>query len=90
MEYNSQRPHESLNTLTPEEYRLMAEKPEISEVCGTKTGGDLHTFFLNQGVIYDALPKMWTLFSYPNQQIHIIDNKRVILSVPGYIMFLHF
>ncbi|WP_415640739.1 IS3 family transposase [Serratia surfactantfaciens] len=31
MEYNSERPHESLNNLTPEEYRLMAEKPEISK-----------------------------------------------------------
>lgn len=30
-EYNSERPHESLNNLTPEEYRLMAEKPEISK-----------------------------------------------------------
>lgn len=30
-EYNSERPHESLNKLMPEEYRLMAEKPEISE-----------------------------------------------------------
>ncbi|GMB62639.1 hypothetical protein PPNK14_05270 [Pectobacterium parmentieri] len=29
-EYNSERPHESLNNLTPEEYRLIAEKPEIS------------------------------------------------------------
>ncbi|QGU88344.1 transposase [Erwinia sorbitola] len=29
-EYNSERPHESLNNLMPEEYRLMAEKPEIS------------------------------------------------------------
>ena len=38
MEYNNERPHESLNNLTPEEYRLMAEKPEISKVCGTKTG----------------------------------------------------
>lgn len=28
-EYNSKRPHESLNNLTPEEYRLMAEKTEI-------------------------------------------------------------
>ncbi|HCD3925513.1 TPA: transposase [Klebsiella aerogenes] len=28
-EYNSERPHESLNNLTPEEYRLMAEKPEL-------------------------------------------------------------
>ncbi|CCG87898.1 Insertion element IS407 uncharacterized 31,7 kDa protein ORF1 [Erwinia piriflorinigrans CFBP 5888] len=37
-EYNSERPHESLNNLTPEEYRLMAEKPEISKVCGTKAG----------------------------------------------------
>lgn len=30
-EYNSERPHESLNNLTPEEYRLMAEKPELSK-----------------------------------------------------------
>ncbi|WP_265389981.1 IS3 family transposase [Klebsiella pneumoniae] len=30
-EYNSERPHESLNDLTPEEYRLMAEKTEISK-----------------------------------------------------------
>lgn len=30
-EYNSERPHESLNNLTPKEYRLMAENPEISE-----------------------------------------------------------
>ncbi|TCW50771.1 putative transposase [Phytobacter diazotrophicus] len=31
VEYNSERPHESLNNLTSEEYRLMAEKPEISK-----------------------------------------------------------
>ncbi|MCW1971505.1 UNVERIFIED_ORG: putative transposase [Pantoea agglomerans] len=37
-EYNSERPHESLNNLTPEEYRLMAETREISKVRGTKTG----------------------------------------------------
>ncbi|HID9896143.1 TPA: integrase core domain-containing protein, partial [Serratia marcescens] len=30
-EYNSERPNESLNNLTPEEYRLMAEKTEISK-----------------------------------------------------------
>ena len=30
-EYNSERPHESLNNLTPEEYRLMAETPDISK-----------------------------------------------------------
>ena len=30
-EYNRERPHESLNNPTPEEYRLMAEKPEISK-----------------------------------------------------------
>ncbi|WP_154294929.1 integrase core domain-containing protein, partial [Yersinia enterocolitica] len=30
-EYNSERPHESLNNLTPEEYRLMGEKLEISK-----------------------------------------------------------
>ncbi len=38
IEYNNERPHESLNNLTPEEYRLMAEKPELSKVRGTKTG----------------------------------------------------
>lgn len=35
--YNSERPHVSLNNLTPEEYRLMAEKPEsrkAQKVCG--------------------------------------------------------
>ena len=35
MEYNSERPHESLNNLTPEEYRLMAENdlfPSFSTV----------------------------------------------------------
>ncbi len=31
MEYNNERPHESLNNLTPEEYRLMAENPELSK-----------------------------------------------------------
>lgn len=30
-EYNSELPHESLNNLTPEEYRLMAETPGISK-----------------------------------------------------------
>ena len=30
-EYNRERPHESLNNLTPEEYRMMAETPEISK-----------------------------------------------------------
>nr|CDS56505.1 hypothetical protein SYMBAF_150026 [Serratia symbiotica] len=30
-EYNSERPHGLLNNLTPEEYRLMAENPEISK-----------------------------------------------------------
>lgn len=29
-EYHSERPHESLNNLTSEEYRLMTEKPELS------------------------------------------------------------
>ncbi len=38
MEYNNERPHESLNNLTPEEYRLMAEKPESQKMRGTKTG----------------------------------------------------
>lgn len=30
-EYNSERPYESLNNLTPEEYRLMAEKSKLSK-----------------------------------------------------------
>lgn len=38
MEYNNERPHESLNNLMPEEYRLIAEKPELSKVRGTKAG----------------------------------------------------
>ncbi len=37
MEYNNERPHESLNNLTPEEYRLMAENRNSQKVCGTKT-----------------------------------------------------
>ncbi len=32
-EYNSERPHESLNNLTPEEYRLMAETSGILKKC---------------------------------------------------------
>lgn len=32
MEYNNERPHESLNNLTPEEYRLMAENDLISSL----------------------------------------------------------
>ena len=43
-ELNSERPHEPLNNLKPEEYRLMAEKTENSKVCGTKTGVLTHTF----------------------------------------------
>ncbi|EOS93723.1 transposase IS3/IS911 family protein [Erwinia tracheiphila PSU-1] len=34
-EYNSERPHECLNNLTPEEYRLMAEKAELSKIAWT-------------------------------------------------------
>ncbi|HDF2364307.1 TPA: transposase [Morganella morganii] len=30
-EYNRERPHESLNNLTPEEYRLLTENNEISK-----------------------------------------------------------
>ena len=36
MEYNNERPHESLNNLTPEEYRLMAALKkcvELKRVC---------------------------------------------------------
>ena len=32
-EYDDEHPHESLNNLTPEEYRLMAETQEISKKC---------------------------------------------------------
>lgn len=38
MEYNNERPHESLNNLTPEEYRLMAEKPELSKSAWNLNG----------------------------------------------------
>lgn len=38
MEYNSERPHESLNNLTPEEYRLMLKNLKSQKMCGTKTG----------------------------------------------------
>ncbi|SXF38576.1 integrase catalytic subunit [Klebsiella variicola] len=37
VEYNGERPHESLNNLTPEEYRLMAEPRKSQKVRGTKT-----------------------------------------------------
>ena len=31
VEYNSERSHESLNNLTPEEFRLMSANPEVSK-----------------------------------------------------------
>ncbi len=37
-EYNCERPHESLNNLTPKEYRLMAEEPEISKSVWNQNG----------------------------------------------------
>lgn len=37
-EYNGECPHESLNNLTPDEYRLMAETRKSQKVAGTKTG----------------------------------------------------
>lgn len=36
--YNNERPHESLNNLMPEEYRLMAENRKFQKMRGTKTG----------------------------------------------------
>ncbi|AXS11755.1 IS3 family transposase [Klebsiella quasipneumoniae] len=39
VEYNGERPHESLNNLTPEEYRLMAETPEISKSAWNQKRG---------------------------------------------------
>lgn len=38
MEYNNERPHESLNNLTPEEYRLMAENRNSQKMHGTNAG----------------------------------------------------
>jgi len=43
-EYNSERPRESLNNLTPEEYRLMAKARTYQKVRGTKTGALTKTF----------------------------------------------
>ena len=37
-ELNSERPHESLNNLKPEEYRLMAEKTEKSKSVWNENG----------------------------------------------------
>ena len=37
-ELNSERPHESLNNLKPEEYRLMAEKTENSKSVWNEKG----------------------------------------------------
>lgn len=37
-EYNCERPHESLNNMTPEEYRLHHYLVRFSKVHGTKTG----------------------------------------------------
>lgn len=37
MAYTSERPHDSLNNLTPEECWLMAENPEYQKVRGAKT-----------------------------------------------------
>ena len=45
-EYNSERPHESLNNLTPEEYRLMAEKTGNLKKCVELKLGYLHANLL--------------------------------------------
>lgn len=37
-EYNCERPHESLNNMTPEEYRLHHYLPSSQKMHGTKTG----------------------------------------------------
>ncbi len=37
-EYNSERPHESLNNLTPEEYRLMAKPGNLKKCVELKLG----------------------------------------------------
>jgi putative transposase len=36
VEYNGERPHESLNNLTPEEYRLMAETGNLKKCVELK------------------------------------------------------
>src|SRR5471030_1952216 len=46
-EYNSERPHESLNNLTLGEYGLMAEKPEISKSAWNQSWD---TYRMSQGV----------------------------------------
>ncbi|WP_404851504.1 MULTISPECIES: IS3 family transposase [unclassified Enterobacter] len=37
-DYNSERSHESLHNLTPEEYRVMAENKQISKSAWSQNG----------------------------------------------------
>ena len=55
MEYNNERPHESLNNQTPEEYRLMAENPELSKKCMELKLGCLHSQLVEGALITDFI-----------------------------------
>ena len=49
-EYNNERPHESLNNLTPEGYRRVTEKPEIfKRLCLHKVAKA--AFFVSEYII---------------------------------------
>lgn len=51
MEYNNQRTRESLNNLTPEEYRLMAEKTGNLKKCVELKRVCLHHVFLPESKV---------------------------------------
>lgn len=70
MEYNNERPHESLNNLTPEEYQLMAEKPELSKVRGTKTGMLTSTAHHQQLPILTDVDQCWSIDFVSENQFH--------------------
>jgi len=67
-EYNSERPHESLNNLTPEEYRLMAEKPEISKSVWNKAG------ILTRGLKVRGLGTLIDYCSHLNSASSFLNN----------------
>lgn len=63
MAHNRQRPYNFLSNLTPEEYWLMAEKPEPSKVSGTNTG-------------MLTLTSMCDPFHYPKADIVVLNGNR--------------